>query len=75
VRKIYTRRPDLAQLRGELPRPWIVVLEATRQSPAVCAWLRELDTEIHLVDPQKLAALATLRAAKTDAKDAVMSDN
>jgi transposase len=47
-----------------------VALEATRQAPAVCAWLRELDAEIHLVNPQKLAALAALRAAKTDAKDA-----
>jgi transposase len=70
IRKIYTRRHDLAQMLAKLPRPWIVALEATRQSPAVCAWLRELDAEIHLVDPQKLSALAALRTAKTDAKDA-----
>ena len=70
VRRIYTRREDLAHLLGDLPGPWIVALEATRSAPAVCAWLRELDAEIHLVDPQKLSALAALRAAKTDAKDA-----
>jgi len=70
VRRIYTQRHDLARLLDELPRPWIVALEATRQSPAVCAWLRELDAEVHLVDPQKLSALAALRAARTDAKDA-----
>ena len=72
VRRIYTQRHDLARLLDELPRPWIVALEATRQSPAVCAWLRELDAEIHLVNPQKLSALAALRAAKTDAKDAAL---
>ena len=70
IRRIYTRREELAQLLADFPRPWIVALEATRSAPAVCAWLRELDAEIHLVDPQKLSALAALRAAKTDAKDA-----
>ena len=70
TRRIYTRREELAQLLAALPRPWIVALEATRSAPAVCAWLRELAAEIHLVDPQKLAALAALRSAKTDAKDA-----
>jgi transposase len=72
IRRIYTQRPELAALRAEFPGPWIVALEATRQSPAVCAWLRELDCEIHLVDPAKLSALAKLRRAKTDAKDAEM---
>jgi len=70
TRRLLTQREELARLLAECPRPWIVALEATRQSPAVCAWLREFDAEIHLVNPQKLAALAALRAAKTDAKDA-----
>jgi transposase len=70
TRRIHTLRPELAKLLADFPRPWSVALEATRQAPAVCAWLRELDAEIHLLDPQKLAALAALRAAKTDAKEA-----
>lgn len=70
TRRLHTTREELAALLADLPRPWIVALEATRQAPAVCAWLRELASEIHLVDPQKLSGLARLRRAKTDAKDA-----
>jgi transposase len=70
TRRLYTQRQELAGLLAEFPGPWIVALEATRQSPAVCAWLRELDCEIHLVDPARLSALAKLRRAKSDAKDA-----
>jgi transposase len=68
--RILTQPEELAKLLNQLPRPWIVALEATRSAPAVCAWLRALDCEIHLVDPQRLAGLATARAAKTDRKDA-----
>jgi transposase len=70
TRRLHTERAELAALLSGLPRPWIVALEATRHAPAVCAWLRELASEIHLVDPQKLSQLARLRRAKTDAKDA-----
>lgn len=69
-RKICTTRQELAELLETISRPWIVALEATRQSPAVCDWLRALDSEIHLVEPQKLHLLAQLANAKTDLKDA-----
>ena len=63
---------SFAQLLGDLPQPSIVALEATRSTPAVCAWLRQLDCEIHLVDPQRLSGLAQARSAKTDRKDALL---
>ena len=69
-RKIYTNRRELAELLETISRPWIVAIEATRQSPAVCDWLRALDSEIHLVEPQKLSLMARLANAKTDLKDA-----
>ena len=53
-----------------LPKPWIVALDNSRQSPAVCRWLRKLGAEVHLADPQALHAVAKLRNAKTDDKDA-----
>lgn len=70
--RILTSRDEFAKLLCALPGPWIVALEATRSTPAICAWLRELDCEIHLVDPQKLAGLAEARIAKTDKKDALL---
>ena len=69
-RKIYTTRQELAELLETISRPWIVAIEATRQSPAVCDWLRALDSEIHLVEPHKLSLMARLQNAKTDLKDA-----
>ena len=69
-RRIYTNRQQLAELLETISRPWIVAIEATRQAPATCDWLRALDSEIHLVEPQKLSLLAKLQNAKTDLKDA-----
>jgi len=69
-RKIYTTRQEVAELLETLSRPWIVAIEATRQSPAVCDWLRALDSDIHLVEPQRLSLMARLQNAKTDLKDA-----
>ena len=69
-RRIYTNRQELAELLATISRPWIVAIEATRQSPAVCDWLRALDSEIHLVEPQTLSLMARLHNAKTDLKDA-----
>jgi len=68
--KIYTKRSDLMRALGELSRPWVVAVEAAREAPAVCGWLRECGAEIHLVNPEKLAALGKLQSAKTDLKDA-----
>jgi transposase len=70
TQRIHTTRAEVGQLLATLPAPWTVALEATRQAPAVCRWLGELGADVHLVDAQKLSALAKLRPAKTDAKDA-----
>ncbi len=70
--RILTDCASFANLLGDLPSPWIVALEATRSTPAVCAWLRQLDCGIHLVDPQKLSGLAQARSAKTDRRDALL---
>jgi transposase len=70
--RILTSPEEFARLLGAWPRPWVVALEATRSTPAICAWLRRLDCEIHLVDPQKLQGLAQARSAKTDRKDALL---
>jgi len=68
--RYYTTRASIGELLGELPRPWIVCLEATRQSPAVVRWLQELGVdEIHLVDPKGLKAFLQGKP-KTDARDA-----
>lgn len=69
-RNVPTTRARYEWLLAQLPRPWVVAVEATRQSPAVCAWLRDLAADVHLVDPQTLSMLGKLRLAKTDLKDA-----
>jgi transposase len=68
--RIYTARLYFAQLLDRFPGPWIVAIEATRQSPAACDWLRALGAQIHLTDPQRLSVLGRLERAKTDVKDA-----
>ena len=65
-----TNYKRFAQILGKLPKPWIVAVEATRESPAVCTWLEQIGAEIHLVDPQTMSVLGKLRIAKTDMKDA-----
>jgi transposase len=68
--RCYTTRASLAKVLSELPRPWIVCVEATRQSPAVVRWLRELEVDdIQLVDPKGLKAFVKGKP-KTDARDA-----
>jgi transposase len=69
-RNVHTTRQRYESVLSGLPKPWVVAVEATRQSPAVCAWLREMDADVHLVDPQTLSMLGKLRLAKTDLKDA-----
>lgn len=69
-RQVPTKRLRFDDLLSKLPRPWVVAIEATRESPSVCAWLQEWDADVHLVDPQTLSALGKLRLAKTDLKDA-----
>jgi len=70
VVQCYTTRASIAKVLDGLPRPWIVCLEATRQSPAVVRWLRELGVdEIHLVDPKGLKAFLKGKP-KSDARDA-----
>jgi transposase len=68
--RLHTDRVQFAELLEQFPRPWIVAIEATRQSPAACDWLRALGVEIHLTDPQQLSLFAQIKRAKTDLKDA-----
>lgn len=70
TRRVMTSNQDITRALCQWPRPWVTALEATRQAPAVCTWLRELGAQIHLANPQKLSAIGKLRVAKTDAKDA-----
>lgn len=68
--KCYTRRDEFARVLSELPEPWVVTLESTRQSPAVVKWLRELSVEeIHYANPQELAVFNRGKP-KTDVRDA-----
>lgn len=68
--KALTDRNDLARKLAVLPKPWVIAVESSRHSPAVCKWLQSLGGEVRLVHPQKLAELIKLRAAKTDQIDA-----
>ncbi|NIM48750.1 MAG: IS110 family transposase [Gemmatimonadales bacterium] len=70
VVRCYTTPKDFAKVLGELPRPWVVCVESTRQSPAVVCWLREMGVdELHLVNAQALHNF-TKGKPKTDARDA-----
>jgi len=70
IARCYTTRAGLGKVLGALPRPWVVCVEATRQSPAVVRWLRELEVDdIQLVDPKGLKAFVRGKP-KTDARDA-----
>jgi transposase len=65
-----TTRQGFAEVLSGLPGPWVVCVEATRQSPAVARWLQELGVEeIHLVNPQELHQFVKDKP-KTDARDA-----
>jgi transposase len=69
--RVPTNPREIARALNRWERPWVVALEATRQAPAVCKWLRAMFAdEIHLADPQKLEAIGKCGSAKTDAKDA-----
>jgi transposase len=70
VVRCFTDRSEFAKVLEGLPGPWVVCLEATRQSPAVVRWLRELAVdEIHLVNPQELHEFVKGKP-KSDARDA-----
>jgi transposase len=76
VRRIETNPEAIAEAIAQWERPWAVALEATRQAPAVCRWLRELGVEeMHLAHPQKLEMIGRCLSAKTDAKDALLIRN
>jgi transposase len=68
--RVFTTRQDLLALLERWPGPRCVVLEACREAPAVCRWLRQTGAEIHLADPQALVASRPRRLAKTDKIDA-----
>lgn len=72
VRRVTTSAEQIGAVLAELPQPWVVAVEASRQSPAVCKWLQALGAEVHLADPQQLHQLGKLQAAKTDGKDALV---
>jgi transposase len=66
-----TERASFEQALGHLPRPWVVAVESSRQSPAVMKWLRELAAdELHLVNAQELSKY-TKHHPKTDRRDAL----
>jgi transposase len=68
--KCYTTRDEFARVLSEVPEPWVLALESTRQSPAVVKWLRELSVEeIHYANPQELHAFNKGKP-KTDVRDA-----
>jgi transposase len=68
--RIFTRKAELEKALGQLARPWVVAVEATRQAPAVCRWLDKLGAEVVLVNPAKVHALAELMPGKSDRRDA-----
>jgi len=69
--RCYTTREDLASALGELDGPLSVVVESSRQSPAVCKWLRELAVEeLRLADAGELHNY-TKGKPKTDRRDAL----
>lgn len=70
IRRCYTDRNDIARKLADLPRPWTVAVESSRQSPPVCRWLVAMGAEVKLAHPQELAQLIKLRSAKTDEIDA-----
>jgi transposase len=70
TRRIHTTPEEFEAYLGDLPEPWIMAMEATREAPAVSRWLQGMGVDVRLVDPQSLSALAKLRVSKTDAKDA-----
>jgi len=68
--RCYTKPEEFRKLFSGLPKPWIVCLESTRQSPAVVRWLRTIGVEeLHLVNPEALHAFVKGKP-KTDARDA-----
>ena len=72
VRRVPTSPEQIEAVLAELPPPWVVAVEASRQSPAVCRWLQALGAGVHLTDPQQLHQLGQLQAAKTDGQDALV---
>jgi len=61
---------DFARVLQDLPRPWIIAVECSRQSPAVTRWLRELGAdEVHLVDARALHQFVQGKP-KSDVRDA-----
>ena len=70
--KFFTKPDDILAALQELPRPWTIAVEATREAPWVCRLLLANEAEVHLAHPSKLSVLAKLRPAKTDLKDAIL---
>jgi len=65
-----TDRNDLARKLAHLPKPWLVAVESSRHSPAVCRWLQSMGADVRLVNARELARFTKGKAAKTDEKDA-----
>ena len=72
VRRFLTDRNDLARKLADLPRPWVMALESSRHSPAMCRWLQAMGAQVRLGNAAELARHTKNRASKTDAKDAEM---
>jgi len=70
AKRVKTTREEFEQCLAQLPEPWIVAIEATREAPSVSRWLEEMGADVRLVDPQTLSVLGKLQASKTDRKDA-----
>lgn len=69
--KCLTTRSDFARVLGDIARPWMVAVESSRHSPAVCRWLRQLGVDdLRLVNAQRMSEY-DVNAPKTDARDAL----
>ena len=69
--KCHTSRSDIARVLDDIPRPWVVAVESSRHSPAVCRWLRQLGADdVRLVNAQRMSEYDP-DAPKTDARDAL----
>lgn len=69
--RCHTTREDVGRALEELPGPLLVAVESSRQSPAVCKWLRDLGVdELRLADARQLHDY-TKGKPKTDRRDAL----
>lgn len=67
---VLTDRDELLAALEQVPEPFVVGVEATREAPAVCRWLQDAGLQPRLLDPTRLKQYAKGRRAKNDRIDA-----